>query len=53
MNIPTEVIDHCQKYSMCKGCPLGTCVAPLAEANTDRWNEWLAERIDKIRKVVQ
>lgn len=49
--IPQDVIDHCQKHPGCKGCPLGTCTAPLVEVTDPRWAQWMESRIEKIREI--
>ena len=49
--IPQDVIDHCQKHPGCKGCPLGTCTAPLVPVTDDRYAQWLNDRIEKVREV--
>jgi hypothetical protein len=47
--IPQDIISHCEKHSMCKGCPLGTCVAPVSDHH---FNDWLSRRITEIRSVI-
>lgn len=51
MKIPQDVVDHCDKHKLCKGCPLGTCVAPLVGITDPRWDEWLKERIAAVREL--
>lgn len=48
MIIPPDIQEHCAKYALCKGCPLGTCVAPVSDRHFD---EWLAGRIEVIREL--
>lgn len=50
--LPQDVINHCQQHPGCKGCPLGTCTAPLVPVTDTRWDEWLQDRIRKIREVM-
>ena len=51
MIIPQDVIDHCEKHPGCKGCPLRTCTAPLAEASDPRWGDWVKGRIEAVRDL--
>ena len=51
MKIPQDVIDHCNSHPLCKGCPLKTCVAPLANHNDVKWGEWVGERINAVREL--
>lgn len=53
MIIPDDVIAHCEKHPGCKGCPLGTCTAPLVEPTDPRWNAWMEERIKAVREVAE
>lgn len=50
-SLSQDVIDHCKRHSMCKGCPLGTCVAPLVNADDPRWKEWLDGRAEAVRAL--
>lgn len=44
-----EIAQHCSRYKICNGCPLvGQCVAPLADAGTQKWNEWIELMHSKI-----
>ena len=49
MIIPKDIIQHCSAHPICKGCPLGTCVAPVSDRDFDGW---LARRIAEIRQVI-
>jgi len=51
MTIPQDVIDNCAQYRGCRGCPLGTCVAPVTHYPSEQWNAWLKERIETIREL--
>lgn len=51
MIIPPDIIAHCQQYTGCKGCPIGTCVAPLVDADSPKWNEWINNKITEIREL--
>lgn len=45
-----EIIKWCDQYKMCKGCPLvGQCVAPLVNADSQRWSEWIEKMHKKIK----
>lgn len=49
--LPQDVIDHCQKHPGCKGCPLGTCTAPLVPVTDKRYGQWLESRIEAVRQL--
>lgn len=49
--IPQDIIDHCQKHPGCKGCPLGTCAAPVTQYPSEQWDNWLQSRIEKVREL--
>jgi len=49
--IPQDVIDHCQKHPGCKGCPLGTCVGPVAPYPDPRWDQFFDECVEKVRDL--
>lgn len=49
--IPADIIAHCEQYQGCKGCPLRTCTAPLADAGSPKWDEWIEGRISAIRAL--
>ncbi|RKR79199.1 hypothetical protein [Marinobacter nauticus] len=49
--LPQDVIDHCQKHPGCKGCPLGTCTAPLVPVTDERYGQWLESRIEAVRQL--
>lgn len=49
--IPQDVIDHCAKHPMCKGCPLGTCVGPVSQYPSDVWDKWYESRIEAVREL--
>lgn len=51
MSLPPDIIAHCQGHPMCKGCPLGTCTAPLANAGSPQWKEWIENKITEIREL--
>lgn len=51
MILPSDVTAHCQKHKGCKGCPLGTCTAPLVPVTDPRWDEWLESRIKAVREL--
>lgn len=51
MTIPQDIINHCNAYPGCKGCPLGTCTAPVTQYPSEQWEAWLQQRIDLIREV--
>lgn len=51
MKIPRDIIDHCAKHRLCKGCPLKTCDAPTHSAGDPRWDQWLTQRIAEIRRL--
>lgn len=51
MNIPADIIAHCQRHICCKGCPLGTCTAPLVNADSQQWREWIENKIAEIREL--
>lgn len=45
MIVPQNVIDHCNKFKLCKGCKLN-CVAPVGDHN---FNDWLNGQIIKVQ----
>lgn len=45
--IPQEVIDHCAKFELCKGCGLN-CSAPMADAGSQEYEQWLKDRVALI-----
>ena len=49
--VPQDVIDHCAKHPMCKGCPLGTCVAPVVTYPDPRFDRWIDECTEKVRAL--
>lgn len=49
VEVPPDVAAHCASFKLCKGCPLGTCVAPLANYGDPRWAAWIEERNKTIR----
>lgn len=51
ITLPQEVIDHCQKYTGCKSCPVRPCEAPMVSVTDPRWDEWMGERIKAIREL--
>lgn len=51
MEMPQDVIDHCNARPLCKGCPLGTCTAPLVNYGDERWSEWVAGRVEVVREI--
>lgn len=53
MIVSQYVADHCARYRECKGCPLGTCVAPLCEVTDPRWQQWLDEMERKVREAMK
>ena len=53
MEIPQDVIDHCAKHRMCKGCPLRPCTAPTVPVTDPRWDAWLNERVRLVRELPQ
>lgn len=44
MIIPEFVIEHCNKFKLCKGCTLN-CVAPVSDRHFD---DWVKAQISKI-----
>lgn len=51
MRIPQDIIDHCKKHPGCRACPLGTCAAPVTNYPGEQWDDWLKERIAKVREI--
>jgi len=51
MLVPQDVIAHCDNHPLCKGCPLGTCSAPVASYPGEQWDEWLKSRIEDVREL--
>lgn len=48
--VPQHLIDHCLKHKLCRGCPLGTCVAPVGVSVTDpRWQQWIDSITARLR----
>lgn len=49
MPVTTEIIEHCNKYKMCIGCPFngGKCVAPVGD---HLYAEWLKTMNDLINE---
>lgn len=50
-DIPQEIINHCERYQACKGCPLGTCVAPVSSYPGEAWDKWLESRIEAVMEL--
>lgn len=50
MTVPVDIQNHCNLYTFCRGCPLGTCTAPVSQRE---YEGWLAVRINEIRKVIK
>ncbi len=44
--IPKHIIDYCNQFEMCKGCPM-ECVAPIGAG----YDQWIKNTIDKIERV--
>ena len=44
MQIPQQVIDHCEAHKMCRGCKLN-CVAPVSDRDFDKWLESQIKRV--------
>jgi len=40
-SVPKRLVEHCDSHKLCKGCPLGTCVAPVNDSTDPRWQEWI------------
>ena len=53
MKIPQDVIDHCNSHPLCKGCPLKTCVAPLADVTDAKWGQWVGLEINAVRGLTE
>ena len=51
MQIPQDVTNHCNSHPGCKGCPLGTCTAPLVNYGDPRWDKWIESRIEAVREI--
>ena len=51
--VPQDVVDHCARFKLCEGCPLGTCVAPLVNADDPKWAEWIEERTKVVREIMK
>jgi len=44
VEIPKFVVDHCNKYKLCKGCKIN-CVAPVSDRDFAVWVNLIIERI--------
>lgn len=51
MTLPPDIIAFCQRHPGCKGCSLGTCNAPLVNADSQQWKEWIESKITEIREI--
>jgi len=50
MDKMTEIKKWCDQYKLCRGCPLvGQCIAPLANADSPAWAEWIGSMHRKIK----
>jgi len=50
MKISKVVSDFCNRYKLCKGCPLLPCVAPVG---TYLFDAWLKAKCEEVEKYVK
>ena len=52
-SIPQDVITHCNRHKLCRGCPLvgGVCVAPTVSADDARWQQWVEKMVLEVRAM--
>jgi len=51
MTVTSEIIDHCSKFKMCKGCRFNgnECIAPLSNHNDINYQKWVETMNNKIK----
>ena len=45
MQVPKQIIEHCQAHKLCKGCKIG-CTAPVSDRDFDGWVESQIAKIE-------
>ena len=55
MSVTTEMVDHCNKFNMCKGCKFNgnECVAPLSNYNDKSYKDWVDLMNNKIKELTK
>lgn len=44
IEIPVFVVEHCNKYKLCKGCGIN-CVAPVSDRDFSKWIKTMIEKV--------